>query len=171
MNDLVVQLVEQYGYLFFFLAFSLGPFGVPIPNEITIITGGTMADTGILSPWAVYACIILGMLTAVTVGYWLGKWLGAPLMKRFERKEKHRRWIQLAEQLVQRYGNIAMFIGYFIPVVRYVVPVLMGAGGIKFQTFAAYSYPGAVTWTVIFFGIGHLWGNDIATMLAVIKIL
>lgn len=34
-SNIIIQLVEQYGYLAFFLAFSLGPFGIPVPNEVT----------------------------------------------------------------------------------------------------------------------------------------
>lgn len=34
MIDSMIQFVDQYGYLIFFLALCLGPFGIPIPNEI-----------------------------------------------------------------------------------------------------------------------------------------
>jgi hypothetical protein len=36
LNETIVHLVNQYGYLFFYLAFTLGPFEKPVPNEVTI---------------------------------------------------------------------------------------------------------------------------------------
>jgi membrane-associated protein len=37
-SETMMQLIDQYGYFMFFVAFSLGPFGIPVPNEITILT-------------------------------------------------------------------------------------------------------------------------------------
>ncbi|MFK4439919.1 hypothetical protein [Paenibacillus sp. RC21] len=61
-SDIVLQLVDHYGYLFFFLAFCLGPFGVPVPNEITILTGGILSNNGALNPWIVYMLFSLAYL-------------------------------------------------------------------------------------------------------------
>ncbi|MGV2962968.1 hypothetical protein NST33_25985 [Paenibacillus sp. FSL L8-0435] len=32
-SNTILELLHQYGYLIFYFAFSLGPFGIPIPND------------------------------------------------------------------------------------------------------------------------------------------
>lgn len=72
----IIQLVDHYGYLIFFLAFCLGPFGIPVPNEITILTGSILSNSGILNPWMIYTHILAGLLTAITCTFFVGKIFG-----------------------------------------------------------------------------------------------
>lgn len=50
-SNTILELLHQYGYLIFYFAFSLGPFGIPIPNEITIISGAILSHTGVINSW------------------------------------------------------------------------------------------------------------------------
>jgi membrane-associated protein len=168
LSETIIQLVEQYGYLIFFLAFSLGPFGIPVPNEVTILTGGIMADNGMLNPWLIYICILMGLMTAVTLGYFIGKLFGKRVNQLL--KKKCNRQLIKAEKLFSKYGDIAMCVAFFIPFVRYVVPVLVGMNGMKFKKFAFLSYTSAVIWTVLFFGIGKIFGTELSEFLMLIDL-
>ncbi|MCG7376679.1 hypothetical protein MH215_06705 [Paenibacillus sp. ACRSA] len=72
-SNAILELLHQYGYLFFYFAFSLGPFGVPIPNEITIISGALLSHLGVINAFITYCCILSGLLTAITIAYVVGK--------------------------------------------------------------------------------------------------
>jgi membrane-associated protein len=169
LSETITQFVDQFGYMAFFLAFSLGPFGIPVPNEVTMLTAGMIADIGILNPWIIYLCILSGLITAITAGFLIGKGFGKKVTKLLKNKKSHRHFVKV-EKLFQTYGDIAMCIGFFIPVVRYVVPVFVGISGMKFKKFAYLSYTSSIVWTALFFGIGKVFGNQLAQILTAIDL-
>ncbi|WP_328800950.1 DedA family protein [Paenibacillus sp. LX16] len=163
-SDIVLQLVDHYGYLFFFLAFCLGPFGVPVPNEITILTGGILSNNGALNPWIVYIVILAGLFTAITIAYFAGRIFG----EKFKLKFQNNRHFQKAEKFFEQHGDIAMCLGHFIPVVRYILPVFVGLNGISYKKFALISYSSAFIWTATFFAFGKFLGHYILNLLDLI---
>ncbi|MGE6230350.1 DedA family protein [Paenibacillus chitinolyticus] len=167
MGDLILELVDQYGYAFFYAALALGPFGIPVPNEVTVMTGGVIGAEGLLNPWLVYVCIFLGLITAVTIGYVIGRAFGKRLINRLRGKERFARYFASSEQLLDKYGTAAICISCFIPCVRYIVPIFMGAYGKRYAKFALYAYSGAWVWTLLFYGIGRQWGGNLSQLLIV----
>lgn len=171
LSETILQLVEQYGYIIFFLAFGLGPFGIPVPNEVTILTGGILVDNGVLNPWTTYGCILIGLLTAVTIGYFLGKLVGNKVLALLNKKKKNNRHLIRAQQLFHKYGDIALCLGLFIPVVRYLMPVIAGTSGVSFKKFALLTYSTAIIWTAGFFSIGALYGEHIPRLLSSVNFI
>ncbi|MGG4221210.1 DedA family protein [Paenibacillus jamilae] len=160
----IVLLVNHYGYLFFFLAFCLGPFGVPVPNELTILTGGILSNNGVLNPWIVYMVILAGLFTAITFAYLVGRISG----EKFKPKLQNNRHFQRAEILFEQHGDIAMCLGFLIPVIRYILPVFVGLNGISYKKFALLSYSSALVWTTTFFAFGKFFGHHILNLLDMI---
>ncbi len=151
-SSTITGLIDQYGYFVFFLAFSLGPFGIPVPNEVTLLTAVFLGRADILNPLTAYLCILTGLLTAVTLSYTLGRFCG----DHFNLKLQNNRRFQKAQLLLQKHGKWAMAAGFFLPVVRYIMPMLAGFSGTRFKTFMIISYFGAFVWTALFSGIGTL---------------
>lgn len=153
-NTILFHFIEHYGYLAFFLAFSLGPFGIPIPNEVTIMTGAFLSSTGLLNPYITYLFILVGLLTAVTMAYVLGRLFGARINTRF-RDYRH---LKKAESLIERFGHKAICLAFFIPVIRYVIPLFVGFQKISYKQFALFAYSSALVWTILFFIVGRYLG-------------
>jgi len=169
LNETIIHLVDHYGYVIFYLAFSLGTFGIPVPNEVTILTGGILSDNGTLNPWGVYTCILLGLLTAVTIGYLVGKLFGQR-MNLFLQKKLGNRYLQKVNDLFIKYGDIAICVGFLLPVVRYVVPVISGMNGVKYKKFALLSYTSSIIWTSVFFMFGKVLSEQIMQVLSLIDV-
>ncbi|MDU0204851.1 DedA family protein [Paenibacillus sp. MAH-36] len=165
-SDTIIQLVNHHGYLIFFLAFCLGPFGIPVPNEITILTGGILGNNGTLNPWIIYIFILAGLLTAITFGFLAGKIFGEQIKSKFQ----FNRHFQKAEKLFKQHGDNAMCLGFLIPVVRYVLPVFVGLNGFSYKKFALISYSSAFVWTATFFAFGKFFGAHILSVLALIDV-
>jgi membrane-associated protein len=170
LNETILQLVDQYGYLAFFLAFSLGPFGIPVPNEITMITAGLIAETELLHPVVIYICIILGLVTAITAGFVIGAVFGSKVLSKVKNNRAHQQFVR-AEMFFYKNGDIAICLAIFIPIVRYIVPIVAGMSGVKFKKFAMLAYTSSIVWTGIFFGFGHLFGEKLLEMVKVQNIL
>ncbi|NOU86353.1 DedA family protein [Paenibacillus sp. LMG 31460] len=164
-SNLLIELIQDHGYIIFFLAFCLGPFGIPIPNEISILTGGLLANNGVFNPWIIYGFILSGLLTSTTVGFFIGKFFGNWILGLLGRQK---RYIFRAEALFTKYGNFAICLGYLIPVIRYVMPIIAGISGKSFKKFALLSYTSAVIWTGLFFTIGFVFGDRISRLLSLI---
>ncbi|WP_336783652.1 DedA family protein [Paenibacillus illinoisensis] len=163
-SDTLTELVNQYGYLFFFLAFSLGPFGIPIPNEVIILSGSILSNTGVINYWATYTSILTGLLAAITISYTVGRFFG----HKYKKKWSDNRYFLKAESMLRRKGNIAMSIGMFIPVVRYVMPLLIGMSEIHFKKFSVFTYLSALIWTITYFSLGTYFKGPILSMIKVL---
>jgi len=160
-SNTISELFHQYGYLIFYFAFSLGPFGIPIPNEITIISGAILSHTGVINSWITYFCILSGLLTAITFAYLAGKLFGTKIKHRFQ----HHKHFVKAELIMNKSGKWAMCIGLFIPIVRYVLPLLIGMSGVQYRKFAIISYSSALLWTITYFTAGIYFGGPILSTL------
>jgi len=157
----VSDLINQYGYFFFFLAFTLGPFGIPIPNEVTILSAAILSRSGVINHWATYICILTGLLTAITLAYFSGRLFGQGIKKKYN---NNRHFIK-AQSIFKARGDLAMCIGMFIPVIRYLMPLLVGISGIEYKKFAIITYSSALFWTILFFFIGIFFGDFISAFL------
>lgn len=153
-----MSLVSHYGYIVLFFAFCLGPFGIPVPNEVTLIAAGMMTAHGLLHPLYTFASILFGMTSAVTAGYWIGR-----LARKYGFLNKIARFdgYRKAEKLFLKHNGTAMSFGYFIPLVRYFVTVLAGMNGVAFKRMILVSYPSAVVWIGTIYGASCLFGNQI----------
>ncbi|MGE5703960.1 MAG: DedA family protein, partial [Clostridia bacterium] len=63
--------------------------------------------------------------------------------------------------LLAKYGSYALVISYFFPVVRHVIPYLVGIGKMSFRRYAFFSYGAGLIWTLLFFIVGYLFGDHV----------
>ncbi|WJH35324.1 VTT domain-containing protein [Paenibacillus sp. CC-CFT747] len=102
----------------------------------------------------------------MSLSFAAGNYIGSKVIRRLKKKSKYRRHIRRAEKILNKYGNAAYALSCFVPVVRYAVPVLAGASRTKFKRFAVYSYTGVAVWTLVYFGLGLGFGEELAAFVA-----
>jgi membrane-associated protein len=157
--DDLIQFIQHFGYAALFFALWLGIAGMPIPDEVVVMTGGAITGTGILHPVPAFFITYLGVISGLTLGYVLGKYIGTPVLTKIRRKKKMTRYIQVSENLISKYGNLALCFSYFVPVVRHIIPYLAGINNMTFRRYASYSYTTGFVWTLIFFLLGRSVGD------------
>src|SRR5262249_47208561 len=69
---LVVSLIEQLGYVGLFLVLFIAGLGVPIPEELPIITGGVLSHQLVLRWWIALPVCFVGVLSGDIALYWVG---------------------------------------------------------------------------------------------------
>ncbi|MFC4076701.1 DedA family protein [Salinithrix halophila] len=159
MEQTMLDLLSQYGYLgiFFFLVFGI--VGLPLPDEIMMTFIGYLASSGQLDLSLTFISALGGSLSGITISYFLGGRLGYPFLKRFGSKIFiTRRRLRITQFLFRKYGNWVLFFGYFIPGVRHVTAYLAGISHMSWPRFAAYAYTGALIWCMTFIGLGFMVG-------------
>jgi membrane-associated protein len=154
------MMLAEYGYTALFFVFCLGIIGLPIPNEVIVMTGGATTAEGLLHPLPSFLLTYLGVCCGLTVGFAVGRFIGLPILERVGRGPKIVPYIVKSQQLAEKYGSAVLLVTYFIPVVRNVIPYVMGAAAMRFTVFAIYAYSGALVWTMLFFMIGRVTGAE-----------
>lgn len=122
-----------------------------LPGDSLLFTVGLFVASGTIGHSMVFVCAVLTVCAVAgnVCGYWLGRLVGPPLFK--PRRglvgrildPKH---VQRTEAFFDRYGNRALVLARFVPVVRTFVTLVAGVGRMSFRRFIAYTAVGGVLW-------------------------
>ena len=127
--DILVGFFTDYGYLAVLFVLIICGFGVPIPEDITLVSGGIIAG---MYPEQVNVHIMLvvsmfGVLFGDSTMYWLGRIYGARILRvRFIRKFLTVQRLRMVRDKFDQYGNRVLFIARFLPGLR--APIYMVSG-------------------------------------------
>ncbi|AKE19109.1 DedA family protein [Bacillus cereus] len=162
----LLSYIEQYGYWALFFCLWLGIIGMPIPDEMIVMSGGFVSSLGILNVIPAFLLTYLGVVSGLSLGYILGKIFGTKVLDKLMKKKKAK-YVVKSQEMVEKYGHYALVTSYFIPVVRHVVPYVVGMNNMSFKTYALYSYTTGFLWTLVYFVLGSLFGQHIESIVAV----
>lgn len=167
--NLLMSIIEQYGYVAIFFLLWLGIVGLPIPDELVVATGGFLASIDMLNPVYSFLAGYFGVASGLTIGYLLGKWFGKPILKWLSKNEKMHQAIIRSAAMVEKYGTFALCFSYLLPVVRHIVPYIVAIGGMTYRRYALISYPIGLLWTAIFYLIGFVFGRNLEPVVVLIR--
>ncbi|PSU27342.1 DedA family protein [Photobacterium phosphoreum] len=128
----------------------------PLPCDSIVILAGTLGAMGIID----FKLIVFLLIVASAIGSWLaylqGRWLDhLPKVKRWVDMVPPQR-MQTVDKLLIRHGIVALFAARFIPVVRPLLPLMMGFR-IKNQAhFFRFAWLSATAWVLLLTGLGYL---------------
>ncbi|CAH8770977.1 DedA family protein [Paenibacillus dendritiformis] len=159
--DLLLHWIGQFGYAALFFALWLGIVGMPVPDEVIVMTGGAVSGMNILLPLPAFVLTYLGVVSGLSVGFVIGRGVGVPILERLRRRSRMERYLEAAEGLIRKYGSLAICLSYFLPVVRHVIPYLVGVNRMTFKRYALYAYSAGFVWTLLFFSIGWALGSRV----------
>ncbi|WDM23332.1 DedA family protein [Paenibacillus polymyxa] len=159
--EYLISIIEQYGYAALFFSLWLGIVGLPIPDEVIVMTGGAVTSMGILHPLPAFLIVYLGIISGLSLGYVLGRTVGTPILERLRRKKKMDKYITFSEKLIHKYGNLTICISYLLPIVRHIIPYIVGINKMSFKRYALFSYSTGLIWTLIFFLLGRIFGDHV----------
>lgn len=127
--DLLVNFFTDYGYWAVLFVLIICGFGVPIPEDITLVSGGIIAG---LYPENVNVHIMLvvsmfGVLIGDSIMYWLGRIYGVKILRfRPMRRVLTLQRLRTVRDKFDRYGNRVLFVARFLPGLR--APIYMVSG-------------------------------------------
>lgn len=159
--DLLLHWIGQFGYAALFFALWLGIVGMPVPDEVIVMTGGAVSGMNILLPLPAFVLTYLGVVSGLSVGFVIGRGVGVPILERLRRRSRMERYLEAAEGLIRKYGSLAICLSYFLPVVRHVIPYLVGVNRMTFKRYALYAYSAGFVWTLLFFSMGWALGSRV----------
>lgn len=117
----------EYGYAAVFFVLVICGFGVPIPEDLTLVTGGVISGMGYTNPHMMFAVGMLGVLVGDGVMFAAGRIWGQKILrfKPIARIMTPKRYAQVQEKF-DKYGNRVLFVARFLPGLRTAVFVTAG---------------------------------------------
>lgn len=164
LDNYLSVIIQNYGtlaYLFLFLiifaetGFVVTPF---LPGDSLLFAAGTFAAIGALNVLWVFIIVAAAAILGDTINYSIGKFLGSKAFEKYPKIFK-KEYLEKTENFYKKYGNKAIVLGRFVPIVRTFAPFVAGVGKMKYFNFLMYNIVGGIVWTALFVFGGYYFGN------------
>jgi membrane protein DedA with SNARE-associated domain len=160
-SDLVIHVVETYGYAGIFSLLMLGILGIPLPDELLLGFCGYLIFREELSPLPTLLAAFLGSICGVTGSYLIGRFLGSKILDRYGYLfHLTPARIQRVDSWFARFGKWILPLGYFLPGIRHLTAYVAGSSRLDARHFALYSFSGGLLWCLLFLSLGYYLGKD-----------
>ncbi|MFZ0159545.1 MAG: VTT domain-containing protein [Kineosporiaceae bacterium] len=122
--------------------------GFFLPGDSLLFTVGLLITTGVINHSLWLACVVLTVAAFAgnVSGYQIG-WVGGPAVFRKEDSRLFRReYVDKTVAFFDKYGNRAIVLARFVPIVRTFITVMAGVGRMERRRYFIYSGIGALLW-------------------------
>jgi membrane-associated protein len=131
-----------------------------LPGDSLLFTIGVFIASGTLHMNLFVACAIFTVAAFLgnVVGYEIGRVVGPPIYQRDGRILK-REYFDKTQEFFEKYGNKALVLGRFVPIVRTFITLVAGVGRMDRRRFFTWSALGAVLWASGVTILGYFLGG------------
>lgn len=158
----LLLLAQSYGiiiypFLFIIIFCETGLIVTPfLPGDSLLFAAGALSAAGALNLWIILFSLLFAAIIGDSINYSIGKFAGRKII---EKSYIKRSYIQKTENFYEKYGNKAIVIARFMPIVRTFAPFVAGVGRMRYSKFFFYNVLGAVMWVLLFVLGGFFFGN------------
>jgi len=163
----VQGIIEALGYVGLGLVMFIENIFPPIPSEAVLPMAGWLAfeKRGGFTLWGFTLVGVLGSVAGAMVFYAAGHWFGEErvryLLRRFGK------WLLLSEAdfdtalaWFNRYGELVIFFGRMVPIVRSLISVPAGLANMNMGRFTIYTAIGTALWSFLLALAGFILGQN-----------
>ncbi|MFH1822288.1 MAG: DedA family protein [Patescibacteria group bacterium] len=164
--DFFLQISQNLGYGGIIFLMAIESSFIPFPSEIIIPPAAYLASQGSFNIIFVIVSGIIGTLIGATVNYFLGFYLGRPLIFKVVDSKfgkiilLNSKKLNKAENYFLHYGSLSTFIGRLIPVIRQLISLPAGVAKMNFSKFIIYTALGSGIWVSFLAFIGYVFGAN-----------
>lgn len=125
--EFLISFFSDYGYFAVLFVLIICGFGVPIPEDITLVSGGVISGLGYTNVHIMLVVSLFGVLLGDSTMYWLGRIYGTKILRfRPIRRFLTLNRLRMVRSKFEQYGNRVLFVARFLPGLR--APIYMVAG-------------------------------------------
>jgi membrane-associated protein len=158
-------LLDQFGSQFFWVSVAIvfiecGLLFPILPGDSLLFAAGLFIANGSIHINIAVACVIFSVAAFAgnVVGYEIGRAVGPPIYRRDGHILK-RKYFDQTTVFFDKYGNKALVLGRFVPIVRTFITVVAGVGRMDRRRFFTWSAVGAVLWATGITLLGYFLGQ------------
>jgi len=154
----------EYGLFAVFVALILPPFGLPLPEDVSLLAAGVLVRSGHAQFWV--ACLVgySGILCADTIAWLMGRKVGLHPTG-FIARLVGPKDIERIERFFRRYGAWAIVIARQFPGLRFPAFFFAGASGVRYRRFIAFDGSAALITVGVFVSLGNAFGDDLGRII------
>ena len=162
-----------------YLIQAAGPYALPVvsfiifaecglfailPGDSLLFTVGLFVARDAIPYSLPVVCLVLTLAAILgnVSGYWIGRLIGPPLFRPrrgLVGRILNPKYVTKTHAFFEKYGNRALILARFVPIVRTFVTLVAGVGRMDFRKFIAYTAIGGVLWACGVTILGYYLGN------------
>lgn len=165
MQEFILEIINQFGYLGVFLLITLENIFPPIPSEIILTFSGFATTISDMKLWGIIVFATLGSVLGAIILYMIGRLLNTERLERLLESKLSRvlrlrkEDVRKAENWFVKYDNKAIFFCRFVPIVRSLISIPAGMSKMSLIRFILLTSLGTFIWNVILIYLGRLAGE------------
>ncbi len=174
MQEIILNIMNQFGYLGVFLLIAIENIFPPIPSEVILLFGGFMTTYTKLNILGIVIASLLGSLSGAIMLYYIGKIFNKNRLKKIisGKVGKILRLknsdIDKADKWFDTKGQKTVFFCRYIPLIRSLISIPAGMSEMHMSKFLVYTTIGSLIWNTVLIVIGSIVGNNWTSILSVL---
>lgn len=166
MENFVIQIIENWGYLGVGLLIAIENIFPPIPSEVILAFGGFMTTKTALTVLGIIISATIGSTIGAIVLYYIGRILNKERLEKIIsgkigkilRLKKDD--IEKADKWFHNKGQKTVFICRFLPIVRSLISIPAGMSEMELYKFLIYTIFGSTIWNTVLVLLGEKLGSS-----------
>jgi len=161
LSSFIVNTISSLGYFGVAILMAIESANIPLPSEVIMPFSGFLIFAGKFSLLPVAVAGGIGCLAGSLFSYWLGAIGGRPLIEKYGKyilMSHHD--LDLTDRWFKKWGNVTVFIGRLLPVVRTFISFPAGIARVNLWTFSLYTLVGSIIWSYFLAWVGMKLGEN-----------
>ncbi len=135
--------------------------GFFLPGDSLLFTAGLFVANGAIGAplWVVCVVLVAAAFIGNVCGYYIGRAAGPAIFDKPRSRLFNPAHVIKTQEFFDKYGNRAIVLGRFVPIVRTFITVMAGVGRMEPRRYLTYSLIGGVLWaagvTLLGFWLGQ----------------
>ena len=174
MQEMIIEIMNNFGYLGVFLLIAIENVFPPIPSEVILLFGGFMTTFSDMNIVGVIIASTLGSVLGAIILYYIGKILNKDRLKKIITSKPGKilrlkpEDIDKADEWFDTKGNKTVFFCRFVPIIRSLISIPAGMSEMPMKKFLLYTAAGSLIWnaalTIAGSIVGENWTNIVDIM-------
>ena len=134
--------------------------GFFLPGDSLLFTAGLFVAAGQIAPlWVTALVLVVAAVAGNACGYAIGYKAGPAIFDKPKSKLFNPKHVEKTHEFFDRYGNRAIVLGRFVPIVRTFITVSAGVARMEPRRYLTYSLIGGVAWAAGVTVLGYFLGQ------------
>lgn len=166
MQEIILSLIQQYGYFSIVFLIAIENIFPPIPSEVILCFSGFIAKSAKLNLFLVILYATIGSIIGAIILYYLGYILNENRLLCLA-ESKLGRMLHLKKDKIQdsiacfkEKGSSSIFFCRFIPIIRSLISIPAGIAHYNFISFITLTSIGSFIWNTILILLGNILGEN-----------
>ena len=166
MQEIIITLINKFGYLAISFLIALENIFPPIPSEVILTFGGFMTTHTTLNVIGVVVASTIGSVIGAFILYKVGNILNKERLEKLIKSKVgkvlrlKKKDIEKADYWFDEKGSVTVFFCRFIPIVRSLISIPAGMSSMPIKKFLVLTALGTLIWNTVLVILGNIMGES-----------